>query len=115
MLPLGTFYFKNVTFRANILSFGHNWRGDQMSDFTARICETVSRALHCAPESLGLGTHFTFDLGIDSLDAIEVMLDVEDSFGIEFPDDALEHIFTIGDLANFVKGATASQTASVAA
>ena len=78
-----------------------------MSDFTTRVLETVSRALHCAPETLGLGTHFTFDLGIDSLDAIEVMIGIEDTFGIEFPDDAMEHIFTIGDLAGFVRHETA--------
>ncbi len=82
-----------------------------MSDFAARVCETVSRALHCSPERLRLSTHFTRDLGIDSLDAIEVMIDIEDAFGIEFPDDAMERIFTIGDLAGFVEGASANAAA----
>lgn len=77
-----------------------------MSDLSARLFDIVSRALHCAPEKLALATPVTFDLGIDSLDTIEVMMEVEDSFGVEFPDDALEDIFTIGDLAGFVESAS---------
>jgi acyl carrier protein len=44
------------------------------------------------------------DLGIDSLDAIEIIMYVEDEFGIEIPDEEAEHMITVGDIVAYVEG-----------
>ena len=42
------------------------------------------------------------DLGADSLDAIDIVMSVEDEFGIEIPDEDVENISTIGDIVDYI-------------
>jgi acyl carrier protein len=42
------------------------------------------------------------DMGLDSLDKIELCMDLEDEFGIEIPDDAMGYIDTFGELVEFI-------------
>ena len=52
---------------------------------------------------------FTEDLGADSLDIVELVMAFEEEFGCEIPDDAAEHILTVGDAVRFLeKNATAA-------
>jgi acyl carrier protein len=44
------------------------------------------------------------DLGADSLDTVELVILVEDEFGIEIPDDSTLHLHTVGDLIAVVEG-----------
>lgn len=50
------------------------------------------------PESL-----IVEDLGADSLDAIDIVMSVEDEFKIEVPDEIIEKIETVGDILNYVE------------
>lgn len=43
------------------------------------------------------------DLEADSLDAVEVIMALEDEFGVEIPDEEAEHFKTIGDIAKFIE------------
>ena len=43
------------------------------------------------------------DLGLDSLDVIDLAMSVEDEFDIEVPDDAIDGIKTVGDFVRFVE------------
>ena len=43
------------------------------------------------------------DLGVDSLDMIDMVMDIEDEFGIEVTDEALEKFDTVRDIVNFVE------------
>ena len=43
------------------------------------------------------------DLGADSLDAVEIIMDIEDEFGIEIDDTRAEGIATIGDLVAYIE------------
>lgn len=43
------------------------------------------------------------DLGLDSLDVIDLAMSVEDEFDIEVPDDAIDGIKTVGDIVRFVE------------
>lgn len=43
------------------------------------------------------------DLGADSLDAIDIIMSVEDEFGIEVPDEIIEKIETVNDIVTFVE------------
>lgn len=43
------------------------------------------------------------DLGLDSLDVIDLAMSIEDEFDIEVPDDAIDGIKTVGDLVRFIE------------
>ena len=43
------------------------------------------------------------DLDIDEIDIYDLVMSVEDEFEIELPDEALEEIFTVGDLVKFIE------------
>jgi acyl carrier protein len=46
---------------------------------------------------------FTDDLGADSLDLVELIMAIEEEFGIEIPDDQAEEIRTVGDAVAYLK------------
>ena len=46
---------------------------------------------------------FIDDLGADSLDIVELVMAMEENFGIEIPDEAAEKIRTVGDAISYVK------------
>lgn len=50
-----------------------------------------------------LETSLVDDLEADSLDAVEVIMALEDEFGIEIPDEDAEHFKTIGDICKFIE------------
>lgn len=47
--------------------------------------------------------HFTNDLGADSLDAVEIIMEIEKEFGITIPDDQAEKILTVGDAIAYIE------------
>ena len=54
-------------------------------------------------DTITLDTSLTEDLEADSLDAAEVIMALEDEFGIEIPDEEAEHFKTIGDICKFIE------------
>ena len=54
-------------------------------------------------DTITLDTSLTEDLEADSLDAVEVIMALEDEFGIEIPDEEAEHFKTIGDKCKFIE------------
>ncbi len=54
-------------------------------------------------DSITLDTSLSEDLEADSLDAVEVIMALEDEFGIEIPDEEAEHFKTIGDICKFIE------------
>ena len=65
-----------------------------------KICDYLSKQLDIAKESINEDTTFE-SLGIDSLDIVEMVVDLEDELGIEL--ELNDKITTIGDLAEFVE------------
>jgi acyl carrier protein len=51
---------------------------------------------------------FANDLGADSLDTVELVMALEEEFGIEIPDEAAEGIGTVQDAVDFIKEKTAA-------
>lgn len=49
---------------------------------------------------------FLEDLGADSLDVIELIMAIEDTFGIEVPDEDIEKVITVGDAVRYIKKKT---------
>ena len=54
-------------------------------------------------DTITLDTSLTEDLEADSLDAVEVIMALEDEFGIEIPDAEAENFKTIGDICKFIE------------
>ncbi|XP_059085717.1 acyl carrier protein, mitochondrial-like isoform X2 [Tigriopus californicus] len=53
-------------------------------------------------DKLTLESHFIKDLGLDSLDHVEIIMAIEDEFGFEIPDDQAEKLMTPGKIVQFV-------------
>jgi acyl carrier protein len=66
-----------------------------------RIADIIVDTLAC--ESIKLSFRFKEDLGADSLKVVELIMSVEDKFGIQISDDRIETIRTVGDLIAFIK------------
>ncbi|CAH2048876.1 unnamed protein product, partial [Iphiclides podalirius] len=54
------------------------------------------------PEKLTVDTHFVNDLGLDSLDLVELVMAMEDEFGFEIPDDDAERLLRPKDIIQYV-------------
>ena len=65
------------------------------------ICEV----LDVEPEKVTMETSFIDDLGADSLDLSEIIMEVENVFEITIPDTAFEAIKTVGDAVEQIKNA----------
>ena len=75
------------------------------------IKEVVADSLNTEVENLTPATSFKDDLGADSLDLFEMVMALEDKFGIEIPTDDLEDIATIQDVEDYVKKIQAAEEA----
>ena len=61
--------------------------------------------LGCDDEKITMEASLAEDLNIDSLDAVEIIMGIEEEFGIEIPDDEAEKFQTVGDLVKYVENA----------
>ena len=73
-----------------------------------RVIEIVCEQLSTSKENVTGETSFINDLGADSLDTVELVMEFEERFGIEIPDDAGEKIQTVGAAVEFIKNKTAA-------
>ena len=67
------------------------------------IRDILADQLSIDPETLTPETDMLNDLDADSLDVVDVVMSLEDEFGIEIPDDAIEGIRLVGDLVKYVE------------
>ena len=58
--------------------------------------------LECNPEDITMESLLVDDLGAASLDAIDIVMSVEDTFKVEVPDEIIEKIETVGDIVNYI-------------
>lgn len=72
------------------------------SDIATRIKLIVADKLEVDESEVTYSTYFT-DLGADSLDAVELIMEFEKEFGISIPDDSFEDIKTVGDAIRYIK------------
>ena len=78
-----------------------------MSNIEQRVKKIVAEQLGVNESEIKIESSFVNDLGADSLDTVELVMALEEEFECEIPDDAAEHIQTVGDAVKFIEKAQA--------
>ncbi len=73
-----------------------------------RVVDIVAEQLGVDKEKVTPETSFVNDLGADSLDTVELVMELEEEFDISIPDDAAEKIQTVGQAIEFIDKAQAA-------
>ena len=68
-----------------------------------KVAAIVAERMGVKKEDIGEQTAFVTDLGADSLDQVELMMELEDEFDLNIPDEDAENIATIGDAIKYIK------------
>jgi len=68
-----------------------------------KVTEIVSEQLGVSADEIKMETSFVNDLGADSLDTVELVMEFEDEFDINIPDEDAEKIQTVGEAVKYIK------------
>jgi len=74
-----------------------------MSDITSRVKAIIVDKLGVDESEVTLEASFTNDLGADSLDTVELIMEFEKEFDIQIPDDQAEKISTVGQAVQYIE------------
>lgn len=74
-----------------------------MSSIKDQVITIVSDKLGVDKEKIQEGSSFIGDLGADSLDMVELLMNLEDSFKMTIPDEDAEGIKTVGDAVKYIE------------
>ncbi|HET6245458.1 MAG: acyl carrier protein [Bacteroidetes bacterium] len=74
-----------------------------MSDITSRVKAIIVDKLGVDESEVTNESSFTNDLGADSLDTVELIMEFEKEFNIAIPDDQAEKIGTVGDAITYIE------------
>ena len=72
-----------------------------MSTFN-KVKEVIIDKLGVEEDTIKTEAHFVNDLGADSLDTVELIMEFEEEFGIEIPDEDAENITTVGSAVDYI-------------
>ena len=79
-----------------------------MAAVEERVKDIVAEQLGVDKDKVSPETSFVNDLGADSLDTVELVMELEEEFDINIPDDAAEKIQTVGQAIDFIQKAQSS-------
>ena len=68
-----------------------------------RVIEIVCEHLAVSKEQVTRATNFQDDIGADSLDIVELIMELEEEFDIQIPDDQAEKIKTVGEAIDYIE------------
>ena len=74
-----------------------------------KVKAIIAEQLGVKPEEVTTQASFIDDLGADSLDTVELVMALEEEFGIEIPDEDAEKMTTVGDALKYVQEKSASK------
>ena len=76
-----------------------------MSEIASRVKAIIADKLNVDENEVTENAEFTKDLGADSLDTVELIMEFEKEFGITIPDDKAEGITTVKDAIDYIEAA----------
>lgn len=68
-----------------------------------KVKDIIAKQLSVKPEEVKNDSNIAEELGADSLDLVEILMSLEDEFGISIPDEAIPEIKTINDVVAFIE------------
>jgi acyl carrier protein len=78
-----------------------------MADIEAKVKEIIMNKLGVDDGQVTPEASFTNDLGADSLDTVELVMEFEKAFNLQIPDEDAEKISTVGDAIKYIKAKSA--------
>ena len=76
-----------------------------MSEITNKVIAIIVDKLGVDEKEVTPEASFTNDLGADSLDTVELIMELEKEFDVQIPDDQAEKIATVGDAIAYIENA----------
>lgn len=68
-----------------------------------KVKEIIVDQLECDEDQVTMEASITEDLGADSLDVVDLVMSIEESFDVEIPDEDVEGIKTVGDIVKYIE------------
>lgn len=68
-----------------------------------KVRDILVEQLDVEEEKVSMEVSIMDDLGADSLDIVDLVMSLEDEFGVEIPDDQVENIKTVGDIVKYIE------------
>ena len=68
-----------------------------------KIKEIIMEQINVSGDDITMDAHLMRDLEADSLDAVEIIMAIEDEYDIEIPDEEAEKFQSVGDLVKYVE------------
>lgn len=68
-----------------------------------KVSEIIVDQLECEKDDVTMEASITDDLGADSLDVVDLVMSIEESFDVEIPDEDVEGIKTVGDIVKYIE------------
>lgn len=63
----------------------------------------LSEQLEVNPDIITMDTNIADELGADSLDVVDLLMSIEDEFGVEIPDEKIESLHTVGNVVDYIQ------------
>jgi acyl carrier protein len=68
-----------------------------------KIVQIIAKSLNIKESDIKSESNFMDDLGADSLDTVELVMVLEEEFGIDIPEEDAEELITVGDVVKYVE------------
>ena len=68
-----------------------------------KVREALAKQFELDPESITLDTNLIDDLGADSLDVVELIMSLEDEFGVTISDEDAAQLYTVGRIVDYLE------------